>query len=165
MKTLFALSGLPFSGKSTLLKSISENTDIVTISFDNVWQELEKSTKNLTYESVTELIDRDISNLLSRGKSVAYDSLNDTPDQRERLRSIANRNDAEFRVIYLSTPIEIIKGRRDGNIKMKLRHTVSEDKLEESILKFVPPSDNEETLVFNPEDNPIQWIKDNVSSS
>jgi predicted kinase len=165
MKTLFALVGLPFSGKSTLLKYISEKTDIKPISFDVIWKNLESNIEEgernkLTYEYVTSLIDIEIEKYLREGSSVAYDSLNDTPDQRMRLKEIAVNNDAEFKIIYLDTSRETIERRRKVNDLTKDRHLVNDDLFINSIQKFIPPTIEEcdEMFVFKEGDDLTQWV-------
>jgi len=165
-RKLFVLSGLPFSGKSTLLKSVSELTSIKTISFDVLWKELEQdpNEKNkLSFEYLTEIIDKRIAQLLGEGYSVMYDSLNDTPDQRERLSNIAKVANAPSMTIYLETPLEIIKSRRLENTKSMGRHLVDDENFDKSINKFVVPLEDENVLTFRYDEDLTLWIKKNLS--
>ncbi len=164
MITLFILVGLPFSGKSTLLKSVSELTNIKTISFDILWKELEQNPNEkdkLSFEYVTEIIDKRIAQLLREGYSVMYDSLNDTPDQRERLSNIAKDTNASSLIIYLDTPLEIVRSRRFENTKNLKRHLVDDQNFDKSIKKFVIPTEN--VLMFRYDDDITLWIKENLS--
>lgn len=166
MKTLFALVGMPFSGKSTLLRAIQENTSIKTIAFDSFWQDLEKEMsesekKTLTYEYVTSLIDQEISRLLEEGFSVAYDSLNDTPDQRERLHRIATDTNSVFKIIFLDTPVQLILERRKANEVAKDRHSVADELFDVAIKKFTPPTDDEmeHVLIFRHDEDINKWVR------
>lgn len=165
MNTLFILVGLPFSGKSTLLKYISEYTNIIPLSFDILWKEREKNPEEkekLSFEYLTKVIDKKIGKLLDEGHSVIYDSLNDTVDQRERLLNLAKVNNSSCRIIYLDTPFEIIKQRRLENTKTMERHLVDDENFNKSIKKFIIPSENENPMKFRYDEDIVLWIKENL---
>lgn len=164
MPRLYILTGLPFSGKSTMLKVISELTEIKTIAFDKFWVQLEEKLseedkKKLSFEYVTSLIDKEIEKLLKDGNDVAYDTLNDTVDQRDRLRQIALNSNATAVVIYLNTPLEEIKNRRLINEISQERHQVDDENFNKSINKFVPPQEHEDFIEYLPEQQIEKWIK------
>lgn len=164
---LYILVGLPFSGKSTLRDKIAELTTIRPFSFDKFWVELEstmneKEKSKLSFEYVSELMRNAMTETLKEGYSVIYDSLNDTPDQREILIDLANKADADYLIIYLNTPIEVIKSRRDINESTAQRHSVDDENFNKSIAKFIPPLSSEKSIEFLPEDDITSWINKNL---
>lgn len=96
---LIIMSGLPFSGKTTLAKAIQVKFDMPRIDLDEIntnrglginavkisddeWQE----TYNISYLQSTKL--------LAQGQSHIYDAINFTRQQRQKLISIAHKADA-----------------------------------------------------------------------
>lgn len=166
MSTLYILVGLPFSGKSTLLKTVSEYTNIIPISFDELWKELEQDSiekEKLSFEYVSKIVDEKVTQLLKDEYSVMYDSLNDTLDQRERLCNIAESSNASSQIIYLDTPLEVVKMRRENNTKNMERHQVEDENFEKAINKFIVPTEEENPMIFRYDENIVDWVKEKLS--
>ena len=141
MKKFVLLVGMPFSGKTSLAKKLEKKLNFDRISFDDTWVRLEsdKGTAfELTFESVTEYIRKDITKRLDSGRSVIYDSLNDTSDQRDMWRDLASQAGADFVIIFLDIPIGAIKRRRHDNVIIKDRHSVKDKLFDSALKKFVP---------------------------
>lgn len=108
MPNLYIMSGLPFSGKSTLSRRISERLDIPRISFDETWIKIEKEKSEVPGSSDIEkwkyingVCESEARKFLAEGSSVVYDNLGSNFEQRDKIRQLAGMEGAESQVIYL----------------------------------------------------------------
>jgi predicted kinase len=111
--TLYLFIGYPGAGKTTVAKIISH----VTGAF-HIWADIERHRrfKSPTHsqEESQELYEQlnDATNyLLAEGKSVAFDTNFNYLSDREKLRKVADKNDANTILIWINTPIEVSRKR------------------------------------------------------
>lgn len=158
-KTLFILCGEAFSGKSTLAKEIASKYEAKIIGRDEIYFATEKilALENTPEEdddnlwnNLWPLVLQGSENQLSLGNSVVIDDNCFYLKQRDELRSIAKKADAEVVLIYLDTPQEVIKKRKEENKRNKTRHDVPSAWLEEDRHIFERPSEAEKPIVYNP---------------
>lgn len=159
MPTLYILCGLPFSGKSTLAKQLSQATGSVLVSYDALWREMQRETgKSLGFDELCSLAEGRLAQALEQGTSAVYDTLNNSKGWRDRLRRLAARQGARSIVVYLNTPLAVIEERQRNNQITGERHSVSSDTLREEVGKFEVPGTSEAALEFAPETDLAAWL-------
>ncbi len=99
-----------------------------------------------------------ITEALAQGRSVVYDTLNDTRDNRDRLRRIAQVADADSIVVFTNTPLPLIRKRQQRNEVTRERHSVSTENFQEALDRFEAPDASAEfVLEFTPDDDFSVW--------
>lgn len=159
------MCGVGFSGKSTLAKKISENTDAVLVSQDELFFELEKKI-NLDQDSdeqwklLLDMCKEKIKENLSEGKSVVFDNTNTRFEHREEIRKIATDLGIKSTVIFLDTPIEIQKERQVKNKENGERHDVKQEYLDQAIAELEIPTNKENVRIFKPDTKLDKFLSD-----
>lgn len=163
MSTLFIMSGLPFSGKSTLSKEISHHLGITRISFDEIWfntpiipgkNDIEK-WKFISQKCEDLVIDE-----LKNNRSVIYDNLGDNPTNRNKMKDLATNAGADFKIIYINISKTESINRRLQNITKKDHHPVSDKDFNSALNTFEPPTPSENPIIYNPSKNVEEWMKE-----
>ncbi|MDQ3239578.1 MAG: ATP-binding protein [bacterium] len=156
---LYIICGLPFSGKTYLSNKISKYTNCTLISYDQLWLDKKNETgEDLSWEQLSSTVHRLIINNLRIGISVIYDTLNDTVNNREILRKIAQKEKGESIVIYTNTTLDTVLKRQVENKKSGDRHSVSEENFQNALKRFEPPHEIENALEFTPETDIEIWL-------
>ena len=154
MANLYIMCGLAFSGKSTLARKIAEYTGSRLIAFDKLWVEKEKEqpiTKgDEGWRFIRKVAQDEIANTLKEGQSVVYDDNNIRLEHREELREIARGFGVNSIVIYLNTPMELIRERELANKTTGERHKVEPENFQKVVEQLEVPSSNENVLEFTP---------------
>lgn len=164
MPKLYIMSGVGFSGKSTLAKKIAEYTGATLVSQDGLFFEKEKEW-NIDQDSDEQwrmLLDmclERIRQLLSEGTSVVFDNTNTRHQHREEVRQVALAIGAEPVVVFLDTPIEVQKERQERNRITKERHDVKQEYLDQAIAELEIPGEDESVRVFKPDTNLEEFLK------
>ncbi|HEY4964651.1 MAG TPA: ATP-binding protein [Candidatus Saccharimonadales bacterium] len=111
--TLYIFVGYPGSGKTTLSKLIHEQTGAV-----HIWADHERHLEfsPVTYSHIeSEALYNRLNSLceqyLSEGKSVIYDTNFNFFLDRQLMRNIAKKHNANIRLIWMTTPTEVAKVR------------------------------------------------------
>jgi predicted kinase len=159
------MSGLPFSGKSTLSRAISERLDIPRISFDETWIQIEKdqgvvpgSDDIERWKYINKVCEENARKLLIEGTSVVYDNLGSNFEQRDKIRQLAEKEGAESKVVYLDVEKEEVVKRREANLELKARAQVSDKNFDNALESFEPPREGENVLRYEPSQNIELWI-------
>lgn len=154
MTTLYIMCGLAFSGKSTLARKIAENTGSRLIAFDKLWVEKEKEqpiTKgDEGWRFIRKVAQDKIANTLREDQSVVYDDNNVRFEHREEIREIARNLGVNPFVIYLNTPMELIRERELVNKTTGERHEVEPENFQKVVEQLEVPTSNENVLEFTP---------------
>lgn len=154
MKNLYIMCGLAFSGKSTLARKIVERTGCRLIAFDKLWVEKEKETTiakgDKGWRFIRRVAQDEIADALKEGLSVVYDDTNVRFEHREEIRAIARSSDVNPIVIYLNTPMELIRERELVNKTTGKRHGVEPENFQKVVEQLEVPSSNENVLEFTP---------------
>lgn len=165
MSTLYIMSGLPFSGKTTISKKIADVLGIKRISFDEVWNE----TKNIPgkneiekWKFISQKCEDLIVDELNNNRSVVYDNLGDRPNNRDKMRQLAITNKANFKIIYINISKEESIKRQLENITKQDHHLVSDKNFNNALLNFEIPSPSENPIIFNPSQDIDDWIHINL---
>jgi predicted kinase len=154
---LIIMSGLPFSGKSTIAQQLSKELDIQILSYDDDVYAVHKSkvppgTSPAKEFDMIEAIAREhIAEKLKSGQSLIYDDLCLDREDRLKLTNLANVCKAESILIYADTPLSLIEQRRKDNIKVNNRSHISDSKLHLDISLLQPPHQNENAIIVTPD--------------
>ncbi len=161
MPTLFVICGLPFSGKTYLSKKLAEKLAIKRISYDDLWKEInQKESRDPSWEELCSIVESQIADELKAGRSVIYDTLNDTVGNREKLRKVAQGSNGEAIVVYADTPLDLIHSRRKENITSRDRLDVLEINFQVALNKFEVPNASEVVYKRTPEQEINAWLDD-----
>ena len=164
--TLYIMCGLAFSGKSTLSRKISEHTVSKLIAFDKLWVEKDKEQPvpkaDLGWKLIRRVGQDEVLKALEKGTSVVYDDNNIRFEHREELREVAKRFGAKAVVVYLNTPLELIKEREAANRVTGERHEVEPENFQAVLEQLQIPTDREKVLEFRPEMNLEDWVNKQI---
>ena len=161
--TLYILCGLLFSGKTTLGKKIADIKNAQMIAFDRIWaKEKPRLAPDIDeveeWRAVLKVAHARLRETLEANKSVVYDDVNQTRDQREVLRQIAKDVDASFVIVYLNTPLNIIRDREAQNRLSKERHQVASVNFDKAVKYWEKPITEENVVEFKPEMDVDDWL-------
>ncbi len=164
--TLYNLVGLPYSGKSTLSKVLADKFDLQVVSVDSEIKksglkvdQMSQEDWNLVYSEAY----RQIKLALQGSKSVLFDMGNLKRSERDTARRIAQENGADYKLIYVKTPIGEIKRRWGANAETKERGQLSENGLNRALEMWEEPSEEENPLVLDHNKNIDEWIETNIN--
>ena len=154
MNNLYIMCGLAFSGKSTLARKIAERTGSKLIAFDKLWVEKDKEHPvpkgDEGWKFIRKVGQDEVAKALKEEKSVVYDDNNIRFEHREELREIARRFGARPVVVYLKTPMEVIREREATNKATGERHEVEPENFQTVLEQLEVPTVNERVLEFTP---------------
>lgn len=157
------MCGLAFSGKSTLARKIAEFIGSKLIAFDKLWVEKdkEKPVKNDTagWRFIRKVAQEKIATALKEGSSVVYDDTNVRFEHREELRKVARRFGAKNTVIYLNTPLELIREREVTNKVTGERHEVEPENFQTVLEQLEVPGLTEDVIEFRPDMDIEEWLE------
>lgn len=150
---LYMLTGLPFSGKSTLAKQLAEALQLKVLSYDHDIYEHYKDTvpagtsKAEEFDRVQAIAHEHLRALLERGESVIYDDLNLEESDRQKVQEVVHACHARSVIIYANTPLDVIQKRREANNTTHGRGPISESTMQLDISLFQPPRPEESVWV------------------
>ncbi|HUD44132.1 MAG TPA: ATP-binding protein [Patescibacteria group bacterium] len=165
--TLYILTGLPYSGKTTLRKELIRRFSFKTVSIDEImderamWREGHPTQEdwNIAYSEAY----RRIKEHLTDGNSVIFDYGNLPLHERENARKIADSLGIPHKLIYINTPKEEILRRRQENEETKERGQLDQEMMDRALNMFVEPTEKEKPIIYNYKMNLDQWIKINIT--
>jgi predicted kinase len=148
--TLYLFIGYPGAGKTTVADLISKKSGAHHLWADGERHRLFKSPKHSKEES-DELYDQlnEATNyLLSQGKSVVFDTNFNFYKDRQKLREIADKNDAETLVVWVNTPEELSYKRAVASeIKRNnYKHTMTHKHFKSIASKLEEPREDENVI-------------------
>ncbi len=148
------MCGLALSDKSTLARKIAERTGSRLIAFDKLLVEKEKeqpvSKDDAGWRFIRKVAQDEIVSTLKEGQSVVYDDNNVRFEHREEVREIARNLGVNPIVIYLNTPMELIRERELVNKTTGERHEVEPENFQKVVEQLEVPTSNENVLEFTP---------------
>lgn len=161
--TLYILTGLPYSGKTTLRKELVKRFGFQPVSVDeimeerNMWREGNPTMEDwgIAYSEAYKQID----NYLTHGKTVIFDCGNLPVHERENARNIAEKLHLPHVLIYVNTPKEEIMRRRKENEQTQVRGHLDDNTLQVALRQFVEPTENEHPILYNQQMNLEEWLK------
>lgn len=163
---LLVTCGLPFSGKSTLARGISDRTGFARISVDDLIPEIALMDRDVipseSWRDAYLCALRSTEDHLRRGQSVVFDSVGHTRKNRYRLRRLAERTGSNYMVIHLSVAREMALERLLGNQAHPVRPNVPIDGFDAIARDFEPPDSSEPVLAYSPDSKADDWINDRL---
>ncbi|HEY1074493.1 MAG TPA: AAA family ATPase [Patescibacteria group bacterium] len=168
---LYILCGLPYSGKTTLAKSLIRKLGCAYVSIDVIrdqlgfsWEENHKVTAD-NWRQIFKASYQDMRNKLGRGQSVVFDSTNHDFDSREKLRTYAAGVGADAKVIFIDVPVNVIWKRWEENQNLKTRSHIAKELVEWTIDHFEKPENSEQVIRYEfPEDGEA-WVLKNFANN
>ena len=160
---LYIMTGLPYSGKTTLVKNIIRKINCKVISTDEIlrekgfWKEKEPMQKDweIAYVQAGEEVKR----CLTGGENVIFDESNLLYNQRENLRKIAEKLGIKSKVIYVKIDKEEALKRWRKNSETKQKHQLSKEIIEKTCNIFEEPKLNEKAVIYTQNMDFEEWIK------
>ncbi|HET9098575.1 MAG TPA: ATP-binding protein [Candidatus Saccharimonadales bacterium] len=150
---LYLFVGYPGAGKTTISKYIVDNTDA-----KHIWADVErhklfpkprhsKAESDELYEKLNAATDY----LLSQGKSVVFDTNFNHKADRDKLREIAECNNAKTVLVWVKTPLKLSKERAVFAHECRNLYDVimSEQQFDSIATKLEEPSAEEEPIIID----------------
>ena len=169
MKTLYLMCGMPFSGKTTLGKSIAEYLGSKYISLDEI-----NEARGLyggegisveEWEKTHLLAMEQLRSLVQLRQDIVVDDTSCFRWLRERFGSFVKQYDYQMIVVFLDIPLSIIRKRIDQNELTQTRHRVRQEIIEQMAKTFEPPQPDENAIKYYA-DQPIdKWIAQHFVAS
>lgn len=147
---LYLFIGYPGAGKTTVAKLIAEKTGAI-----HIWADLERhkmfprpTHSQTESDELYERLNQATSYLLSQGKSVVFDTNFNHFNDRQKLRDIADNNNAETVIIWVKTPIETAKNRAINSTspRNKYNHNMSHEQFDKIVSKLEEPKKEEKVI-------------------
>ena len=160
---MYLLTGISFSGKSTLAQAISKVQNIPVIDPDSVAHEQGiglngEVVADAEWVLIHKEAERRAARILIAGSSLVYDTTAFTRQQRQELRNLAAECNAEAVLILVSVSREEAWRRCSQNNQMQERFAVHEDDFNSVADNFEPPGSDEPHLVYEADQNLTEWI-------
>ncbi|MGH7203040.1 MAG: AAA family ATPase [Candidatus Levyibacteriota bacterium] len=161
---LIIMSGLPFSGKSTIAQQLSKELDIPILSYDHDVYAFHKSevpsgtSPAKEFDMIEAIAREQIAKKLRNGQSLIYDDLCLELDDRHKLTELAKVCNAKSVLIYLDTPLLVIEQRRKSNNEKYNRNHISDSKLRLDVTLLQPPHQNENAVIVTPDTSIMEIV-------
>lgn len=163
----YTLVGLPYAGKTTLKNELIKRFGFDAVSTDDVIDEKGMEVKKMTQEDwnlvYSESYDR-LKKYLQEGKTVIVDIANLKRNERDTARVIAESVEADHTLIYLNTPMDEIRRRREANQHTKERGHLEDVTMNRALEMFEEPTPDEHPVLFNTEMNMNEWVREHIET-
>ena len=166
MKTLYLMCGMPFSGKTTLGKSIAKYLDSPYISLDEI-----NEARGLyggdgipveEWEKTHFLAMEQLQSLVQSQQDIVVDDTSCFRWLRERFGSFIKQYDYQMIIVFLDIPIATIRKRIERNEQTQARHKVRQDIIEEMAKTFEPPQPDEKAIEYCANQPIERWIAEHI---
>ena len=147
---LYLFLGYPGAGKTTVSKIISEASGAV-----HLWADVErhKMFEEPTHskeesDQLYKYLNNKADQLLSEGKDVVFDTNFNFYEDRQKLREIAEKNNAETILIWITTPEDIARSRAVNTHTSRNLYEMSmtNEQFNNIVKKLEPPRENQQTV-------------------
>lgn len=166
----YLLTGLPFSGKTTLAQELARVKLAYYNSYDKVGMQLKLPVleRPLTDKERIKQVGKHTeiaASYLSKNISVVHDATNPTKERRDMLRAVAERYEAQPITIYVATPYEVTLQRWDEHIPTEEKPKPPRELLEWIHNDFFePPGPDEEHIIYDGVTDTVpEWIERNAT--
>ena len=162
---LYIMTGLPYSGKTTLVNKLVKKIDCKVVSTDKILKQKglwkEKHPTQNDWEVAYGKACKEVETSLMDGENVIFDESNLRYEQRENLRKIAQDLGLKFKLVYVKIDKKEALKRWRENLKTKKRNQLNEKFLKKAFNLFEEPKTNEKAIIYNQEIDSEGWIKEN----
>lgn len=164
---LYIFCGIPFSGKTTLVKILAEKLDYSRVDLDEVKFELfgkgitDKELEQKDWDAVYLEMYKIIEFLLRKGETVIHDTGNFTKHERDLVKQIADKLGISTIIVFVDTPREVAYERLLNNRKNKDRFDVDDGDFDGAVKEMEAPTNEENVIVFRHGDIVGDWIRNN----
>ncbi len=165
-KTLYIITGLPYAGKSTLTKKLVEKFNFTVTSVDKFLDTKDFKSDTMSqadWDLVYSEAYKELELYLRENKDVIFDGGSLKKSERETLREIAKKSNANSKLIYVSAPSEKIKERWLENQTTKERGHLEENSLNTAFDMFEEPTPDENPIVYTEGTDFNVWSKENIA--
>lgn len=159
------MTGLPYSGKSTLTKELVKRFGFSVVSMDDIMDEKGMDSAIMVQEDWNTVYSEAYDNLkalLKEGKYVVVDCGNLPVHERTTPKNIAESLGVPSKLIYVNTTKEEILRRWKENQVTKQRGHLEEDGLNFAFKLFEEPTDAENPVLYNQSMDLDSWISTNI---
>lgn len=165
---LYLFVGVPGAGKTTVANVIHKTTGAV-----HLWADRERQamfddvthSKTESEELYTRLNGRTAA-LLAEGKSVIFDTNFNYRKDRDYLREIAKKHQAETIIIWMKTPLDVARERAlhdDHRTQNGYENTMSPAEFDRLTDHLEPPDDNENFITIDGSHIDVDAVKRQLS--
>lgn len=149
-RTLIALCGRSFSGKSTLAREIVGTLSAELVGLDAINEERGLHGGDgipvAEWVRTNELAAERAAAILRTGRSVVVDDTNSLRFLRDGWRRLADDASAAFALVYVHAPDELIRQRLQDNRRSAGRHDVADEVMAEHLAQFEEPEAEEAAI-------------------
>lgn len=147
---LYIFIGFPGAGKTTTAKLIAERTGAIHLWADGERHKMFGQPTHSEEESVQlyEYLNTRAGELLGQGRDVVFDTNFNFYEDRQKMREIADRHNAETVIIWLTTPAEVARQRSVMAPTMRNGYMVgmTDEQFDSIISKLEEPRENEKVI-------------------
>jgi predicted kinase len=162
---LYIVTGLPYAGKSVLSRELVKRFNFGYASVDS---EIDKGNYDVTkmsqedWDSVYARAFDALEYLLKSGRTTVFDGASLKRSERNLLREIAQKCEAEPLLVYVNTSPAEAAERRLKNMTTLERAHLKDETMSKALALFEEPVEDEESIVYNASLDLDAWIKKNV---
>ena len=161
--TLYLFVGYPGAGKTTIARLIAEKTGAVHLWADHERMILFGNPSHTQAESdeLYRQLNERTGELLAAGHSVIFDTNFNHFADREHLRQIAQKHNANTVLIWLKTPRETAKERavHDANLRNGYEAVMTSGQFDTIAIKLEPPTDEEQPITIDGTNIDVEAVK------
>lgn len=165
---LLIITGLPFSGKTTLANILIRKFGYITVSVDEfidsgnyIVEKMVQDDWNKVYSQAYEELKR----CLREGNNVIFDGGSLLRSERQTLKDIAKSMKVPSKLIYVNTTKEEIIKRRLKNKISKVRDQLADLTMVTAFKMFEEPTASEEPIIYRQDMNFDNWINENINNT
>jgi predicted kinase len=158
------MCGLAFSGKTALAHEISRFACATYIGLDDINGErgLPHGGEGLPveeWERTHALAVERIERLMREEATIVVDDTSNHRFLRERFRRLAEANGYALVLVFVDTPLDVIRRRMDANAACRHRAASCDEVFDEHVRTFEPPGADENAIVFTPGEAVGNWLE------
>jgi predicted kinase len=160
---LYIVFGIPFSGKSTIVRELVRQRGCLAIDIDAIntvrgvgiaGAAITPDDWAISFASARGQLD----DALAAGESVAYDGHVWSRAQREDFRTVASAAGADITLVYLDIPESVARERWQANRQTAQRHDVPDDLFTQAVELMEPPDEMESVMRYDGVEPVVAWV-------
>jgi predicted kinase len=160
---LYVVFGIPFAGKSTIVRELVRQRGCRVIDIDAIntargvgiaGAAISPEDWAVSFASARAQLD----DALAAGASLAYDGHVWSRAQRADFRALASAAGADITFIYLDVPESVARERWHANRQTAQRHDVPDDLFTQAVALMEPPDETEHVARYDGETPVATWV-------